>query len=316
MINIGITIGDPSGIGPEIALRAVKALKEKAGFLIIGDFSVLKRLSFFKGIKGERVEIVDVRAVDARRFSFGKISPEYGQASIKYLDKALSLLDEKKISALVTCPISKEAINRAGFRYSGHTEHFAQKTKTDYPVMMLLNGSLRFSLVTRHISIKRLPGSLTRQNILHTLLATKHSLLNDFKVRSPRIILCALNPHASDGGLIGREEVNVIGPAACLAKKRGCLVDGPVPADIAVYKALKGEYDAVVAMNHDQALIPLKITGFETGVNMTLGLPFVRTSPLHGTAFDIARTPGLADPSSLIAAIKLAVRCASARKRA
>ncbi|MFA5286921.1 MAG: 4-hydroxythreonine-4-phosphate dehydrogenase PdxA, partial [Candidatus Omnitrophota bacterium] len=215
----------------------------------------------------------------------------------------------KKIDCLATCPISKEAINKAGFKYSGHTEYFIKKTKVRHVVMMLLNKNLKFSLITRHLPIKDVPGALNIDKILDATRITYLSLKNIFKIPYPRIALCGLNPHASDNGLIGDEEENIIRPAVERLKKTFKRINGPIPSDIAIYRALRGGYDAVMAMYHDQALIPLKITGKDSGVNISLGLPFIRTSPLHGTAFDIAGKHKFANPDSLISAIKLALKC-------
>ncbi|MDD2680396.1 MAG: 4-hydroxythreonine-4-phosphate dehydrogenase PdxA [Candidatus Omnitrophica bacterium] len=309
-IRVGLTIGDPSGIGPAIALKALYKLKKApADFTVIGDSYVLKKIP---GVK-----IIDLHNLRRRNFSLGKIKAEYGRAAIEYLDKALGLLRDREIDCLVTAPISKEAINKAGFKYSGHTEYFLKKTRVKEVVMLLLNGSLRFSLATRHIPIEKVPGALTRQKLYYHILTTYKSLKNLFGIRQPRLVVCGLNPHASDNGLIGNEENRIIKPVLKkLRTKLNLDIEGPLSADVAVTLARAGHYDCVIAMYHDQALIPLKLTGRDSGVNMTLGLPFIRTSPLHGTAFDIAKTPALANPASLIAAIKLAIKCASQLKKA
>lgn len=310
-IKIGLTIGDPSGIGPAIAVKAINKLKGIADFTIIGDSFVLNKIPDFSRISNNQIRIIDLKNINCGSFKFGRIKSEYGRASIEYLDKALQLLKENKIDCLVTCPISKEAINKAGFKYSGHTEYFIKKTKAKDVVMMLLNKDLRFSLITRHLPIKEVPGALSSNEIFAVTRITHLSLKSIFKIHLPRIVLCGLNPHASDNGLIGDEEVRIIKPAAKRLKKIFKGIDGPFPPDVAIYRAFKGEYDAVIAMYHDQALIPLKITGINSGVNISLGLPFIRTSPLHGTAFEIAGKDKLINPDSLISAIKLAVKCAS-----
>lgn len=299
-------MGDPSGIGPAITLKAVKELKGKADFVVIGDSFLLPGL-------GEE-QLVDLRNLNRRAFSPGRIKPEYGRASVEYLDKALELIKAGRIDCLVTAPISKEAIIKAGFKYGGHTEYFLEKCGVKEVVMMLLNDKLRFSLATRHIPLKDVPQSLTINRLYNNILITYSSLKNLFGIRSPRICLCSLNPHASENGLIGREENEVMKPV--LRRLRGKAISGPLPSDVAVLRAYQGKYDALIAMYHDQALIPLKLTGCGSGVNITLGLPFIRTSPLHGTAFDIAKTPSLADPCSMVSAIKLAIKCASNQKKA
>jgi 4-hydroxythreonine-4-phosphate dehydrogenase len=300
-IKVGITMGDPSGVGPAITLKAVEALKGKAEFVVIGDSFLLE------GLGGER--LVDLGNINRKRFSPGKISAEYGRASIEYLDKAMELINEGKIDCLVTSPISKEAVIRAGFKYGGHTEYFLEKCGLKEVVMMLLNDSLRFSLVTRHIPLKEVSRALSTDKIYNSILITHNSLKKLFGIPNPRIGLCSLNPHASENGLIGKEESMIIKPV--LRKLRSRVnISGPLSSDVAILRAYQGKYDALIAMYHDQALIPLKLTGYDSGVNITLGLPFIRTSPLHGTAFDIAKTPRLVDPSSMIAAIKLAIKCA------
>ncbi|MDD5027447.1 MAG: 4-hydroxythreonine-4-phosphate dehydrogenase PdxA [Candidatus Omnitrophica bacterium] len=309
-VRVGLTIGDPSGIGPVITLKALRELKKaQADFVVIGDAGVLKKIP--------GASIVDMNNLNLRDFSVGQIKAEYGRASVEYLDKALELLKDKKIDCLVTAPISKEAINKAGLRYGGHTEYFWKKTRAKEVVMLLLNNKLKFSLVTRHIPIGKVPGELTKEKLYTSILITYKSLKYLFGIKKPRLVVCGLNPHASDNGVIGTEENRVIKPVLKKLKDKIKLdIDGPLAADVAVYRAETGNYDCVIAMYHDQALIPLKLTGRDSGVNMTLGLPFIRTSPLHGTAFDIAQTPALADPASMIAAIKLAIKCASNLKKA
>ncbi len=316
MIKIGITMGDPSGVGPAAIIKAMKKVLNLAEFFIIGDEFVLSKVHFPRNLLRKNINIVNVRTVNRKNFAFGRISAEYGEASIRYLDKALSLINSKVISGLVTCPISKESINKAGFKYTGHTEFFSRKTGIKEPVMMLLNESIRFSLVTRHISIKKLPKAITQEKIAHVIRETKRTLIRDFMIHRPKLVVCGLNPHASDNGLLGDEENKIIKPVVNNMRRAGFLIEGPLSADVAIYKALSRDFDAVIAMNHDQALIPLKVTGGRSGVNMTLNLPFVRTSPLHGTAFDIARNPQSVDPQSLIAAINLAIKCVSSQKRA
>ncbi len=314
-IKVGLTIGDPSGIGPAIVLKAINKLAGLADFVVIGDSWVLNRIPEVRSQKSE-VRFVDSDNVNHKKFSFGRIQAEYGRASIEYLDKALELWRNKEIDCLVTAPISKEAIACAGFKYSGHTEYFLKKTGSAGVVMMLLNDKLKFSLVTRHIPLNKVSCAINEAGLYKNILMTYKSLVDIFGIKKPRIVLCGLNPHASDNGIIGKEELLIIKPTLKKIKssiKAG--IDGPLSSDVAIFEASRGKYDCVIAMYHDQALIPLKLTGFDSGVNLTLGLPFIRTSPLHGTAFDIARRPQLADPGSLIAAIKLAVKCASQLKK-
>lgn len=314
-IRVGITIGDPSGIGPIITSKALNKLRGVADFVVIGDRWVFNRPSSIVH-RLSSVRFIDLHNVRHKNFNFGKIKAEYGRASIEYLDKAIELLNNKEIDCLVTAPISKEAIALAGFKYSGHTEYFLKATGVKEVVMLLLNDALRFSLVSRHIPLKKVPMALSRRKIYNNIIITVKSLKDLFGIKNPRIAVCGLNPHASDNGLIGVEENKIIKPA--LEELRGRIkatIDGPLSSDVAILRASMGKYDCVVAMYHDQALIPLKLTGYNSGVNMTLGLPFIRTSPLHGTAFDIAKKARSADPSSLISAIKLAIKCASSLKK-
>ena len=318
-IKVGITIGDPSGIGPAITLKAINALKGAAEFLVIGDKWVLNHVSQAKSQNGAKrslpegdksqVKIVDLNNVNHKKFSFGKIKAEYGKACIEYLDKAMELLRNNEIDCLVTAPVSKESIAKAGLRYGGHTEYFLKKAGVKEAVMMLLNDKLRFSLVTRHLPFKEVPAALATDKICNNILITYKSLKDLFGIRNPRLGICSLNPHASENGLFGKEEIKIIKPAVRKLSGR-VKIEGPLSADLAIQRAFKGKYDCLIAMYHDQALIPLRLTGYERGVNITLGLPFIRTSPLHGTAFDIAKSPQKACPSSLISAIKLAIKCA------
>ena len=308
-------MGDPSGIGPSIIAKSIEKLKGLAEFIIIGDKWIFNRLPITPACRTGRdyrlpiTQFIDLNNVEHKKFSFGRIKAQYGRASIEYLDKALELIKKKEIDCLVTCPISKESINEAGFKFSGHTEFLAKHTHTENFVMMLLNRYLKISLLTRHVSIKQVPSELNKDKIYKTILLTHKSLKELFLIKEPRIVVCGLNPHASDNGLIGKEENRIIKPA--LEKLRRVInnLAGPLSADVAMAKTKEKEYDCVIAMFHDQALIPLKLSDKDRGTNITLGLPFIRTSPLHGTAFDIARNPALANPASLIEAVKLALRC-------
>jgi len=315
-ITVGITMGDPSGIGPAIIRKALYKLRNSrlAQFVIIGDKWVFNQASGFR-LQASGIRFIDLNNVPRKNFSFGKIKAEYGRASMEYVDKAIELIKSKKIDCLVTCPVSKETINlgeRCGFL--GHTEYLAKQTNTKNFAMMLLNRKLKFSLVTRHIPLKEVPAQLKKNKICQTILLTRQSLKKLFLIKEPRIVVCGLNPHASDNGLIGLEENKIIKPALS-ALRRLRQIDGPLPADTAVLGAAQKQYDCVIAMYHDQALIPLKISDAYAGVNITLGLKFIRTSPLHGTAFDIAGRYNLINPISLIEAVKLAVECTSNQKR-
>ena len=324
LIRAAITMGDPAGIGAELIVKALAhpAVSNIADFVIIGDkwaFNKAQGACLPAGrqkLRAKNYTFLDLNNVPRENFRFGVNRPEYGRASIEYIDKAAQLLKKRAVDCLVTCPISKEAINSAGFRFPGHTEYLAKLTKAKDFVMMLLNRQLKIVLITRHIPLTKVSSAISKEIILKDILLTYKSLKRLFLIPSPRIVVCGLNPHASDNGLLGTEENNIIKP---VLKRLNPLIahsiDGPFSADVAISRACKNKYDCVVAMYHDQALIPLKLSGSSTGVNITLGLAFVRTSPLHGTAFDIAGR-NLADPSSMIESIKLAVRCTLNQRKA
>ena len=308
-----ITGGDPSGIGPEIILKSLtgKKLSKKFTPVVIGDYEVFRKnakilkldISRFIG----QANFVDLKNVMLKNFRFGVINKSYGRAAMEYISCGLSIVKKIKGSSLVTAPISKEAINRAGFKFAGHTEFLSHATKEKNVTMMLLGGTLRVSLVTRHTPLKDVAKNLTKDKIIKTVQNTHYALKKLFRIQNPRIGVCALNPHAGEGGLLGKEEKTVIAPALNRLRKKIKLIQGPSPADTLFYKGYKGRVDAIVCMYHDQGLIPLKMVAFDKGVNLTIGLPFIRTSPDHGTGFDIAGK-GKANPASMIEAIKLATR--------
>lgn len=301
-------MGDPSGIGPEIIVKALssKQVQGLADWTVIGDAFVFSRPACLAA-RPAAFKFIDLKNVPRNNFEFGKVRAEYGRASWEYLEKALELIKAKKADCLVTCPINKEALKLAGKDYRGHTEYIAEYFGVKDEVMMLFNQKLRVSLVTRHIPLKDVPKSLNREKIFKVISGTAKGLISLFRVKRPKIAVSGLNPHASDNGAIGEEEKQIIIPAIKKAKDKGISVSGPYPADTLFLKA--EEFDCVIAMYHDQGLIPLKLTGFKDAVNITLGLPFVRTSPAHGTAFDIAGK-NAASAESLIQAIKTALQCA------
>lgn len=312
-IKVGITLGDPSGVGPQIIAKALNNIQALADFIVIGDEWVFKKNKKQKS-KIKNFKFIDLNNVPHKNFRFGQIRPEYGKASVEYLDKALELIKNREIDCLVTCPISKKSVNMAGIKnFSGHTEYLAKQTDTKDFVMMLLNERLKISLVTRHLPLRDLPKELNSEKLYKTILLSDKYLKELFLLKSPRIVVCGLNPHASDNGVLGNEENRMIKPVLKKLGSRIKYLTGPLSSDIAFARAAQGEYDCVIALYHDQALIPLKLLGADRGVNLTLGLPFVRTSPLHGTAFDIAGT-NRPNPTSLIAAIRLAVECTGQRR--
>lgn len=304
---IGITIGDPSGIGPEVVVKSLNnpQIKQLANFLVIGDSFTLSRSSRHK-LPGN-TQLIDLRNVNKKSFSIGKIKAEYGWAAMEYVNFALNLLKKGMIDSLVTAPINKESVNLAGYKITGHTEYLAKKTNTKKFEMMLLAKNLRTVVVTRHIPLKEVSKKLNTKDIYKAIVLTHDYLKKYFLIKKPRIGVCALNPHLGEDTLLGREEVDKIIPAVKKAKKKYSSIYGPIASDIIFHDAASGRYDAVVAMYHDQSLIPLKTLFPNQAVNLTIGLPFVRTSPCHGTGFDIAGKR-IADPASMIEAIKLACR--------
>ena len=315
-ISIGITMGDPAGIGPRIIAKALAQVSGLADFIIIGDKWVFDQVTLpvRQAGKSPCYKFIDLDNVQHKNFQFGKVRAEYGRAAMEYLDKALELIETQEIDGLVTCPLSKEAVNLAGFSgFSGHTEYLARYAKVKNYVMMLANKYLRFSLVTRHIPLAKVSKLLSIGDICATIALTQRTLKDFFAISDPRLVVLGLNPHASDNGLIGDEEKKIITPAVKIMRKKIKRLDGPLPADVGVRHLAQRQYDAAIAMYHDQALIPLKLSGGLSGTNLTLGLPFVRVSPLHGTAFDIAGTDK-ADATSLLDSIKLAIQCVTNQK--
>ncbi|MFC1682929.1 4-hydroxythreonine-4-phosphate dehydrogenase PdxA [Candidatus Zixiibacteriota bacterium] len=308
--TIGITMGDPAGIGPEIIQKALKSAR--IGGLchpvIIGSAKVLRR----SGVKN--VSIVDCAPVDLRRTRPGRISAEAGRAAFASIATATEMALEGQLSALVTAPICKQALHLAGQRYPGHTELIAELTKTKRFAMMLTAGKLRVVLVTTHLPLARVGDSITKTRVNNTIVIVHKALQELFGIRRPRLAICALNPHAGEGGVFGKDEKTAIVPAIEKALRQGIQAQGPFPADTLFAPARRRFFDAIVAMYHDQGLIPIKMAGFGKAVNITLGLPIIRTSPDHGTAFEIAGR-GEADPSSMVRAIEMAVRLARRKRR-
>ena len=308
--KIGITMGELNGIGPEIVVKALcsREIKELCEPVVFGSASVLERAEKLVGSKVE-CELVETGDFKIQDLMPGKADEASGRASLAYIEKAVEAALNKEIDAIVTAPICKESIHMAGSEYPGHTEMLADLTNTEEAVMMFEGSSFRVVLVTIHTALSNVPGLITTDRVFSTILTTNDSLINLFKIPEPKIAVCGLNPHAGESGVFGREEIESIEPAVSKAREIGIDVTGPMPADTLFYYANQGTWDAVVAMYHDQGLVPFKMLSFEDGVNVTLGLPIIRTSPDHGTAFDIA-WDGHADPNSMISAIKVAVSLA------
>ena len=326
---LGLTMGDAAGIGPEIVVRALKEarIRQICRPLVLGDAGALTRAVELTGIplhlnildrgqdppgEPDAIDLLPLSRLDDAHLTPGQPSPRTGQASADYIIAGAELALAGKTQGLVTAPISKLALNMAGHRFQGHTEMLAHLSGKVPVVMMLAGQKLRVVLVTTHVALKDVPSSLTIEKIVETAEIAHNSLKKFFNMARPKLAAAGLNPHAGEGGLFGNEEEVLIQPAISEAVKRGLDLTGPFPPDTVFYKAFNGEFDAVICMYHDQALIPFKLVHFKDGVNVTLGLPFIRTSVDHGTAFDIAGT-GRADHTSLLAALEMAVSMAGSR---
>jgi len=327
---LGITIGDPAGIGPEIVLKALskREIHQISKPIVIGDAGVMRANLKVAGADAEilattavsqarfdfgRINVLDLKNVNLTSLKIGQVQKIAGKAAVEYVLKAIEMALRGEIDAIVTAPLNKQAMNEAGYSYAGHTEILAEQTGTKQYAMMLVAKSLRVVHVTTHVSLKEACGMISTERVVKTIGLTA-SAMRSLDFENPRIAVAGLNPHAGEGGIFGREEIEEITPAIDWAKGRGYLVEGPISPDTVFMRAAKGEFDAVVAMYHDQGHIPVKVLGFGEGVNLTLGLPIIRTSVDHGTAFDIAGK-GVADPKSLIEAIRLAAEMATRRAK-
>ncbi len=322
-LRIGITLGDLNGIGPEIAFQAACRRSWPAGvrFVLIGGGKAVEQQAEALGLRmpvawepgakdpRSRVWLWQPAAVD-RRLTWrpGRVSAAAARAAGQWIRAAADACMAGHLDAMVTAPIHKEGFHRAGIDFPGHTELLAQQTGTAEFGMMLIGDPLRVMLATRHVPIARVPEVLTRGAVRQAIRLTADAL-PWLGCPAGKIAVCGLNPHAGDGGVIGREEIDTIAPVIRAERRRGTPVEGPVPADTVFHQAIRGEWQAIVAMYHDQGLAPLKMHAFDRGVNLTLGLPIVRTSPDHGTAYPLAGT-GRADASSMCAAIRTAIQLA------
>lgn len=327
---IGITMGDPAGIGPEIVVKALNdsRLYKICRPVIIGDSNIINHalhlLNFKHAVhiindpgqgryQANTLDIMAVSNIDTALFNFSAPTIESGTAMQNYIFKGIDLALNNSIAALVTCPITKTALKLADSQFHGHTELLAHKTKTEDYAMMLAGKNLKVVLVTVHIPLSQVSGCLTSKGIFKKIRLTHKSLIQRFNIQTPKIAVAGLNPHAGEQSMFGHEEEDIIIPAVRLAQKEGMSVKGPMPPDTVFYQAVDGRYDAVVCMYHDQGLIAFKLIHFKDGVNTTIGLPIIRTSVDHGSAYDIA-WKGIADSSSLIQAIKMAAFQANQKK--
>lgn len=329
---LGISVGDPGGIGPEITARALARddIYEICRPLVVADAGVVEDALRFTGLtlslnkihrpegglfKHGTMDILDMANMDIRRLRYKEVMPEQGQASFEYVARVIELALKGEIDGTVTGPINKAAINAAGHHFAGHTEIYAKLTNTKEYAMMLVHGDFRLVHVSTHVSLREACDRVRRDRIIKVIDLT-YNALKKLDISAPRIAVAGLNPHCGEGGMFGREDLDEILPAVQHARRSGKDVEGPIPADT-VFPKMKGDmYDAVVVMYHDQGHIPIKLLGFQydqktgawgamSGVNVTLGLPIVRTSVDHGTAFGKAGE-GRANPQSMIEAIRLA----------
>jgi 4-hydroxythreonine-4-phosphate dehydrogenase len=321
--TIGITMGDPSGIGPEIILRSFeKLLIRNNRIVVIGDYKIMKAIYDILKIKSFKLHrildvheclfnsgvlnILDLQLVGRESFYPGTVQAISGNIAFEAIRKAVELAKNKEIDAIVTAPLNKEALHLAGHNYPGHTEILARLTDTKDYAMLLFDKKLSVIHVSTHISLLEAITGLRRERI-ERVIELANCIMKRLGFGEPRIAVAGINPHAGENGLFGDEEINEIIPAIINMKEKGINVEGPCPPDTVFLQALKGKYDVVVAMYHDQGHIPLKLIGFKSGVNVTVGLPFVRTSVDHGTAFEIA-WQGKANENSMVEAIKLSIK--------
>lgn len=343
---LGLTLGDPAGIGPELCLRALcePSVLQQCVPVLFGDAAVVERVK--KSLppsssnnrkvrltmkdKGDSIEIislsefaklgkiprpllVDCAAIDARKIQPGKVSAACGLAAYRYIEHAIAFALAGKIHGVVTAPIHKEALHLAGVKFPGHTEIFTALTGAERSCMMLYSDKLTVSMVTTHIGYREVPGKLSVARVLNVIELTA-AALRRMLARVPRLAVCGLNPHAGEHGLFGqREEETFVAPAVQKARRKKINVFGPLVPDAVFTAAQRKKYDAIVCLYHDQGHIPFKMLAFDTGVNLTLGLPIIRTSVDHGTAFDIA-WQGKADATSLISAVRVASQLAAGKK--
>jgi 4-hydroxythreonine-4-phosphate dehydrogenase len=315
LVKLAISFGDPSGINSEILIKALDKLpKRNIAYIIYGSKKALEKAKKLTGVDlnikaiksindvvKSGIYLINLYDLDVE---FGSPSKETGKASVIYLENAVKDVLEKKADALITLPISKQWIMESGFPYAGHTDYLAQVSGAKEYAMVLMCKKLKVALITTHIPLKDVPSQITKEKIISKVRLINREFKEKFGISKPKIAILGLNPHASDNGNIGNEELNIILPAVKTLREDGVDITDPLSPDTAFnrYK----DFDIYVAMYHDQGLIPLKLLCFRKAVNITLGLPFIRTSPDHGTGYDIAGK-NIADPSSTIEAVKLAI---------
>jgi 4-hydroxythreonine-4-phosphate dehydrogenase len=320
-----ITSGEPAGIGPDLCL-ALARRSWPCELIVAGDLQVLQERARLLNAPCRLVPWRSDRAAAAESGTLavlhmaaraavqpGKLDPANASYVLALLDAAADGCLHGEFDAVVTAPVQKSVINEAGIAFSGHTEHFAARTGGAHPVMMLVSGDLRVALATTHLPLREVSAAITRELLHRVLRILDHDLRLRFDLARPRILVCGLNPHAGESGCLGREEIEVIAPALAELRAAGLHLTGPAPADTAFTPHMLAQCDAVLAMYHDQGLPVIKYAGFSTAVNVTLGLPIIRTSVDHGTALELAGS-GAADPGSLCAAIDLAIELTRRRR--
>ena len=324
---LAITLGDPAGIGPEVVLKALRhgEVFDICRPLVVGDSGVLKRAAAWLelqprferiaeigsgGYAEGTVPLLDLANVELAEAPVGQVSAGAGRAAVEYVMRACDLAMAGQVEAVVTAPLNKEAMHRAGFLYPGHTELLAERTGAERVSMLLVGPALRVVHVSTHVSLEEAIRRVTPARVLE-VIELAHRSCRMLGIEAPRIAVAGLNPHASENGLFGMQEAEQIQPAIEMARARGWTVSDPQPPDTVFLRATRGEFDIIVAMYHDQGHIPMKLLAFDSGVNVSIGLPVLRTSVDHGTAFDIAGT-GQASEESMLAAIRVAVTMAKA----
>jgi 4-hydroxythreonine-4-phosphate dehydrogenase len=327
---IGITLGDPAGIGPEIVVKmlaAEQAFSTRCVPVVLGDARVLEQTAADLRLPVKIhtithpedaqaaagvIDLIDLHNADPAAFTPGQVSALAGKASAEYIERATAMALQGDLAAIVTGPINKESINLGGYHYAGHTELLRDLTQARHVSMMLVSSRLRVLHVSTHVALREACDRVKKERVL-IVIRLAHLSMRLLGIAQPRVAVAGLNPHASEGGLFGHEEANEIIPAIEAARELGIDASGPWPPDTVFLQTVKGHFDVVVAMYHDQGHIPMKLLGFDEGVNVSVGLPIIRTSVDHGTAFDIAGK-GIASEASLIAAMNLAAQMVEARQ--
>ncbi len=328
--RIGITMGCPASVGPELIVKYFSnpsQFPENTEIVVLGDIGVLKKCckemqsSLYPVCWTEdgkpydtAIPVIPVSQLDTAKLQWGSPSIETGKAMAQYITEGVRLIKEGILQGITTCPISKNSLNEAGYHFPGHTEMLAHLTASKDYGMMMAGSKLKVTLATIHCALEEVPALLSRERIYSAIKMTWSCLHHDFGIASPKLAVAALNPHGGENGIFGNQETTIIGPAIEQARSEGLDIYGPFPPDTVFYKCSRGDFDGVVCMYHDQGLIPFKLLHFSDGVNVTMGLSIVRTSVDHGTAYDIAGQ-FIADQNSLVEAVRMASTIISNRQK-